>query len=213
MRARQTPPSLLRRLFEAAGYRIEDRPLGLRAIRQRDRRGVFLVEGVHSPEELIAEFPPDIVRRTLVYPEDPGPAIRTCASECGMEILDSSTLGPGLGEILLLPVGREPHPEAVPASDLGGLEPPANPFPEWDRIVAPRLGRPEAESLAGVDGFRYVLRLLPYYLAPYRIRVPTVHGGVEPPADHLVAVNALTGEIEIWEEGERELISQLIDAH
>jgi hypothetical protein len=29
----------------------------------------------------------------------------------------------------------------------------------------------------------------------------------------LVAVNALTGEIEIWEEGERELISQLIDSH
>jgi len=201
--------SVLRRLLEAADYRLEDRPGGVRGIRSRDHRAVFLVEGVRSPVELEAEFPSDAVRRTLIYPEDPGSVARSIASERSMEVIDGATLGSALGEILL------PGPEPVPSSEIetvatpAPLTPPPLLFPEGERTVRPRLGRADAEALAGVEGLRSTLRLIPYYIAAYRVRVATPSGARAPATDHLVAVQALTGAAEFWQPGERELIPEI----
>jgi hypothetical protein len=48
--------SVLRRLLEAAGYRLEDRPAGIKAVRARDHRAVFIVAGLRSPMEVESEF-------------------------------------------------------------------------------------------------------------------------------------------------------------
>jgi hypothetical protein len=198
-------PPILRRLLEAAGYRLDDRPAGLLAVRGRDRRGVFLVDGPRSPAEVEGEFPPDLIHRILVYEADPGAVARELASAKGIEIIDESSLGPALGELLL------PGPEgaAETSSPYADLEPPAQVFPEGERTVRPRLGRRDAEALAGFDGFRYTLRLVPFYVAPYRVRPATAHGVPGVPSDHLVGVNALTKQVEIWEPNERELVPEL----
>jgi hypothetical protein len=195
--------SILRRLLEVAGYRIDDRPAGLRAIRARDHRAVFLVSGPRSPVEIESEFPSDAVHRTLVYAEDPGEAARSIASERGIEVVGPSALGSALGEILLPPPSSGP-PDAENGS-LAPLDPPATVFPEGERIIRPRLGQAEAEALAGVEGYRYSLRLVPFYVTPYRVRVPSAHGGPGPTSDHLIAVNGLSGHAEVWEAGEREV--------
>ena len=200
--------SVLRRLLEAAGYRLEDRPKGLRAVRTRDHRAVFLVSGLPSPVEVEAEFPGDVVRRTLVYGEDPGEVARTIASERGIEVLEPSTLGSALGELLLPPTSPEPDWADV-SSAPAPLEPPATVFPEGERIIRPRLGQSEAEALAGVEGYRYSLRLVPFFVTPYRVRVPAAHGIAGPTSDHLIAVNALSGHAEVWEAGEREVTGTL----
>ncbi len=201
-----TTPTL-RRLLEAAGYRLEDRSNGLRAVRARDHRAVFLVSGLRSPVEVEGEFPGDVVHRTLVYAEEPGEVARKIAAERGIEVLDPTTLGPALGEILLPgptgPIGEE-EPSARAA-----LEPPATVFPEGERIIVPRLGQAEAEALAGVEGCRYSLRLVPFFVTPYRVRVASAHGGTGATSDHLIAVNALTGHAEVWEAGEREVTGGL----
>jgi hypothetical protein len=198
-------PPILRRLLEAAGYRLDDRPAGLLAVRGRDRRGVFLVDGPRSPTEVEGEFPPDLIHRILVYEADPGAVARELASGKGIEIIDETTLGPALGELLL------PGPEGVPepSSPYADLEPPTQVFPEGERTVRPRLGRRDAEALAGFDGFRYTLRLVPFYVAPYRVRPATAHGAPGVPSDHLVGVNAVTKQVEIWEPNERELVPGL----
>jgi hypothetical protein len=208
MPAGGTTASVLRRLLEAAGYKLEDRPTGLRAVRSRDHRAVFVVAGLRSPLEVEPEFPGDVVQRTLVYVEDPGEVARQMASEKGIEVLGPSTLGPALGELLLPPPNAGPmEGEAPPA--YAPLEPPATLFPEGERIIRPRLGQAEAEALAGVEGYRYTLRLVPFYVTPYRVRVPAAHGEPGPTSDHLIAVNALTGFAEVWEAGEREVAAQL----
>lgn len=202
---------VLRRLLEAAGYRLEDRPNALRAVRGRDHRSVLLVQGLPSPAEIDPEFPPDTVHRTIVYPEDPGSVARSIASERGIEVLDPSTLGSALGE-LLLPgpdgafTGEEPATSAP-------LVPPPLLFPEGERTVRPRLGQSDAEAIAAADGFRYTLRLIPFYVSAYRVRVATPHGGRSAPSDHLVAINALSGQAEFWEPGERELTTGLDQPH
>lgn len=198
----------LRRLLEAAGYRLEDRPTGLRAVRARDHRAVFLVSGLRSPVEVESEFPGDVVHRTLVYAEEPGEVARKIASERGIEVLDPSTLGPALGEILLPSPTQTPTDDEEPAPRVA-LEPPATVFPEGERIILPRLGQAEAEALAGVEGCRYSLRLVPFYVTPYRVRVTSAHGGTGATSDHLIAVNALTGHAEVWEAGEREVTGAL----
>ncbi|MGA7922883.1 MAG: hypothetical protein WCA77_02785 [Thermoplasmata archaeon] len=207
---RNASPPLLRRLFEAAGYRLEDRPLGLRALRLADRRGVFFADGEPNPADLEDEFPSETVHRTVVYAEDPGPLARALAADRRLEVLDGSTLGPGLGELLLLTQPETPSEGSEEgdawASPLGG-------FVEGERVIRPHLGESEAVAIAGVDGFRYLLRLLPFFLAAYRVRVPTPHGGRGPVTQHLVAVNALSGRIEVWEEGEREFIGELVEPH
>lgn len=199
--------SVLRRLLEAAGYRLDDRPDVLCAVRARDHRAVLIVGTHRSPVELDGLFPTDAAHRTIVYPDEPGSVARGLASERGIELLDPSTLGSALGELLLpgpeMRVAEEAESPALP------LVPPPLVFPEGERTVRPRLPRTDAEALAGVEGFRSTLRLIPFFVAAYRVRVPTAHGGHRPASDHLVAVNALSGRAEFWEPGERELIADL----
>jgi hypothetical protein len=203
--------SVLRRLLEAAGYRLDDQPDVLSAVRARDHRAVLIVSTHRSPVELDSLFPGDAAHRTIVYPEEPGSVARGLASERGIELLDPSTLGSALGELLL------PGPEMRVADEAESpslpLVPPPLLFPEGERTVRPRLSRNDAEALAGVEGFRSTLRLIPFYVAAYRVRVPTAHGGHRPASDHLVAVNGLSGRTEFWEPGERELIADLDEPH
>jgi hypothetical protein len=202
---------LLARLFESAGYRVDDRPAGVRFQRRRDGRVVFLVDGPRPPSDIEGELPADASHRTLIYTEDPGEAARQSASDRGIEILDPSTVGAALGELLL------PGPEAVsaaaPSDPDGPMEPPPAVYPEGEHIVLPRLGREEAEAIAGFDGFRCTLRLVPFYVAPYRVREATAHGGPGRPSEHLVAVQSLKGRVEVWERGDRELTADLAEPH
>ncbi|HEV2166446.1 MAG TPA: hypothetical protein VGS23_05670 [Thermoplasmata archaeon] len=204
----ETP--VLRRLLEAAGYRLEERRSGLLAVRVPDRRVVFLVDGLRSPTEVEDEVPADMVHRTLVYSEDPGAIAREIASNRGLEILDATSLGPALGELLLPPPGPSPDPAAL--SPDQPLEPPAQMLPEGELSIRPRLDRSDAEAIAGVDGLRYSLRMVPFFVAPYRVRVATAQGVPGPPSDHLVAVNALSGRVEVWEGQERELSTEPLEA-
>lgn len=200
--------SVLRRLLEAAGYRLEDRPAGVRAVRSKDHRAVFIVAGPRSPMEVEGEFPGDAIHRTLIYSDDPGEVARKIAAERSIEVLGPSALGPALGELLLPPPSAdtsESDAELSPAP----LDPPPTVFPEGERIIRPRLGQAEAEALAGVEGYRYSLRLVPFFVTPYRVRVLSAHGDPGPTSDHLIAVNALTGHAEVWEAGEREVTDSL----
>ncbi|HKV90617.1 MAG TPA: hypothetical protein VJQ43_05420 [Thermoplasmata archaeon] len=202
--------STLRRLFEAAGYRLDDRPEGVRAYRPRDRRVVLIVRGNPAPTDIEPEFPTDAIHRTLIYSDDPGEPAKSLAAEQGIEVLGPTSLGPALGELLLPPPDAPPPEEAAESEPL---EPPASAIPEGERTVRPRLERRDAEALAGLDGVRFTLRLIPFYVAPYRVRSPTAHGGPGPASDHLVAVNALNGQVEIWEAGERELVGAVDEPH
>ncbi|HYA57341.1 MAG TPA: hypothetical protein VEH57_02605, partial [Thermoplasmata archaeon] len=204
--------SVLGKLLEAAGYRVEARQDLLVAVRSRDRRAVVVLGVARSPADVEALFPTESVRRTIVYDDEPGEAAREVAAERGIEILDPSTLGPGLGEILLQPpAGVELSP--VDADRGGPLEPPFSIAPNAERTVRPRIDRSEAASLAGVDGPRYTLRLVPFFVAAYRVRPAAPDGGHGPIARHLVAVNAVSRRAEIWDEGDRELISELEEPH
>ncbi|HEV2230587.1 MAG TPA: hypothetical protein VGS18_00145 [Thermoplasmata archaeon] len=201
-------PAILRRLLEAAGYRLEDRPPGVLAVRGRDRRGILIVDGRRAPTELEGEFPPDLIHRTLLYSEDPGSLARELASSRGFEILDGSSLGPALGELLL--PGPEAAPTPPPEAGSTTLEPPALVVPQGDCSVRPRLERRDAEAMAGVEGYRCTLRWIPHFVAPYRVRTATARGASGPASDHVVAVNALTGKVEIWEPNDRELVAGLV---
>ena len=207
-----TADSLLGKLLEAAGYRVEARPEGLVAVRGRDRRAVIVLASARSPADVESLFPAEIVRRTIVYDDDPGETARAVAAERGIEILDPSTLGPGLGEILLQPpIGVELSP--VDADRSGPLEPPFSIAPDSERTVRPRIDRLEAESLAGVDGPRYTLRLIPFFVAAYRVRPAAPDGGHGAVVRNLVAVNSITRRAEIWEDGDRELTGELHEPH
>jgi len=202
----------LGKLLEAAGYRVEVRQDLLVAVRGRDRRAVVVLGAARSPADVESLFPVESVRRTIVYDDDPGEAARALAADRGIEVLDPSTLGPGLGEILLQPpVGVELSP--VDSEQAGPLEPPFAIAPHGERTVRPRIDRSEAESLAGVDGPRYTLRLVPFFVAAYRVRPASPAGGHGTVVRNLVAVNAVTRRAEIWEEGDRELIAELAEPH
>ena len=204
--------SILGKLLEAAGYRVETRADLLLAVRGRDRRAVVVLGAARSPVDVEPVFPADSVRRTIVYDDDPGEVARALASERGIEILDPSTLGPGLGEILLQPpVGAELSP--VDADRGGPLEPPFAIPPQSERTVRPRIDRSEAESLAGVDRPRYTLRLVPFFVAAYRVRPAAPDGGHGAVVRHLVAVNAVTRRTEIWDEDDRELVGEIDEPH
>ncbi|MGI0132663.1 MAG: hypothetical protein ACREDK_06195 [Thermoplasmata archaeon] len=203
--------SILVRLLEAAGYRVEGRPGLVRAVRGKDHRAVLLVEISRSPAELESEFPSDSVHRTIVFPENPGDVARGLASERGIEVIDPSTLGPALGELLL------PGPDGTAGSDAlldsGEVRAPPTVVPGGDPAVHPRITREDAEALAGVDGSRVTLRLVPFYVAPYRVRAMAPHGSRGPVADHLVAVNALSGRVEVWEPADRDLVDGIDEPH
>ncbi|MHB1931640.1 MAG: hypothetical protein ACYCPV_01415 [Thermoplasmata archaeon] len=201
----------LERILSAAGYEVQARPEGLVALRGRDRRGVVMVRGLQSPVEIAPLFPADIVHRSAVYRDDPGPVARSLAADRGIEVIDRSTLGASLGEILLWPgVQRsDPGTESVPTP----LEPPMAVFPAGEPIVRPRLGRREIEIMHGIEGASYRLRLVPFYLGAYRVRSPAAHGEPGPTSDHLVAVHAISQRAEIWEIGDRDWTPELSDPH
>jgi hypothetical protein len=146
-----------------------------------------------------------------VYDDEPGATARSVASDRGIEVLEPSTLGPALAE-LLLPSPNESSdggPEDVGAM----LVPPFAVLPEGERVVRPRISRAEAETLAGVDSTRYTLRLVPFYVAPYRVRPSSPHGARGNVLHRLVAVNAVSRRAEIWEDGERELVAEIQEPH
>ncbi len=157
-------------------------------------------------------FPPDAVHRTVVYDDEPGPVARTLAADRGIEVLDPSNLGSALGELLLPspigPVEASPDPSGGPS-----LEPPFALAPEGERTVRPRIGRAEAETLAGIEARRYTLRLVPFYVAAYRVRPPSLQGAPSPTLRQLVAVNAVTRHGEVWNDGDRELVGEVEGPH
>lgn len=200
--------SVLGRLLAAAGYRIEVRRDATVATRARDRRAVVIAPSGRAPSDLEALFPPDSVHRTVVYDDDPGPTARAAAADRGIEVIDPSTLGPSLGELLL------PAPAGLGSeADSSELEGPFPLSPGEAQTIRPRIGRTEAETLAGVDGTRYTLRLVPYYVAAYRVRSPSPHGEAGPVLRRLVAVNATTHRAEVWEDGERETVPEISEPH
>ncbi|MGI0053335.1 MAG: hypothetical protein ACREC5_08070 [Thermoplasmata archaeon] len=204
----------LRRLLVAARYEVDDASVGLLAYRPVDRRAVIIVAAGTSPLEAEKELPAGSVRRTLIYPEEPGPAARGAAAEHGLEILVPDTLGPALGEILLLPEsGLGPAEREATEAPAGPVETPLTAFPPGERIVRPRLGRSEAELIAGVEGFRYTLRLVPYFVAPYRVREPAARGRPGAVREYLAAVHGIHGGLEIWETRDRELVGELAEPH
>jgi len=200
-------PSVLRRLLQAAGYHLEDLPGATVAVRAVDHRAVAIVPRGRSPAEVEPLFPPDSVHRTIVYDGEPGDPARESAAQHGIELLDPSTLGPALGEILL--------PSAlVPGVEPAGVEeaPLEGPFPPvaaGARTVRPRIDRREAQAIAGLPGARYTLRLVPFYVAAYRVRAPALAGGAGAVHRRLVAVNATSRRAETWDEGVRELVSDV----
>jgi hypothetical protein len=193
----------------AAGYHLEDRPLGLRAIRRADRRAVFVVASASSIEEIATEFPDECVRRTIVCAEEPGEPARAFAAEHGLEVLVPETLGSALGEMLLL----GPPVESAEPTPPGPVTQPPLAFPNQERTIRPRLTREDAERVAGVDGFRYTLRLVPFYVFSYRVRTAAPHGGAGPVTDHLAAVSAISGKVEYWEDREPEFVAEVEEPH
>ncbi len=211
--SRAAPPSsILGRLLEAAGYRLEPRREATLAVRPKDHRAVLIVAANRSPAEVERWFPTDAVHRTIVYDDDPGATARDLAAARGIEIVEPSTLGAALAE-LLLPSPAAPSVAPADPRDDVALVPPLAVLPDGERIVRPRIGRPEAEALAGVDAPRYTLRLVPFYVAPYRVRPSSPHGAPGPVVDRLVAVNAVSRRAEVWEDGERELVGELAEPH
>jgi hypothetical protein len=202
----------LRHLFEAAGYRVTERSGGWAAVRSRDRRSVVFSDAVRTPTDLESAFAPDAIHRVLVYPEDPGTVARSLASERGIEIFDTVTIGSALGELLLLPASPSPG-----AGSAGGafasLETPPSIFPEGERIVRGRLSRPEAERIAAAPELRATLRLVPFFVAPYRVRTPSPHGGRGASTEHIVAVNGLLRGAEEWDVAQYELTDSPPESH
>jgi hypothetical protein len=212
MRRAAPPSSVLGRLLAAAGYRIESRNGAAVAIRSRDHRAVVIVASARSPTEVDALFPRDAVQRTIVYDDEPGAVARALASDRGIEILEPSTLGSALGEILLPgPAAPEDDPGAL--GEAAPLEPPFAITLEGQRTLRPRIDREEAEALAGVDSPRYNLRLVPFYVAAYKVRPISPSGGSRTVQRQLVAVNAVSRRAEIWDDGERDLVGELDEPH
>jgi len=206
--ARASPSSSpLGRLLSAAGYRLDAREGGTVAVRARDHRAVVIATADRRPAELEAWFPAGSVRRAVVYDDDPGPDARAEAAERGIEVIDPSTLGPALGEILLPPAEGDPGP------DDDTLEGPFPLSPGDARTIRPRIGREEAQSIAGVDGSRFTLRLVPYFVAPYRVRSPSPHGEAGPVLRRLIAINATSRRPEVWEEADREIVPEIAEPH
>jgi hypothetical protein len=213
MPTRPEPVPVLIRLLQAAGYHVERRPPGIRASRHSDHRILLLVSGTPSPADVEKEFPVDGIHRILVYAEEPGGTAREQAAARGIEVLGPTSLGPALGEILLPPSG--PMPDAGPGGkeDEGPLTPPALVLPEGERTLRPRIAREDAEQIAGVEGFRVTLRLIPYYLFPYRVRTVSPSGGPRPVIEEVAAIQAISGRGEVWNSTERDLVSDVTEPH
>jgi hypothetical protein len=212
--SRAAPPSsVLARLLDAAGYRIEQRPEVVVATRERDHRALAIVGSPRSPAEVERWFPGDSVHRTIVYDEEPGPVARSIAADRGIELLDPTTLGAALGELLLPPPAAPPGPDPLEGEPNAVIEAPFAVLPDGERIVRPRIDRAEAEILAGVEGSRFTLRLVPFYVAAYRVRPASPHGESGPVLRHLVAVNAISRAAEVWDDGDRDLVAGVPEPH
>ncbi|MCI4323562.1 MAG: hypothetical protein L3K03_06035 [Thermoplasmata archaeon] len=198
---------LLPRLLRAAEYEVQMVEGSIHAYRPRDRRAVQIVRLSRLDTDIDRGFPPEALHRALILDEEPGPALRDHAANKGIELVGPSALGPALGEILLVADIPEPDPRGLP------LEPPALPFPAGERLVRPRIDRADAERIAGVDGFRCTLRLVPFYVAQYRARVPAPEGLGGQIIEQLVAVHALTGHADFWVSGQRDLVAELDVPH
>lgn len=176
------------------------------ATRAADHRAVVVAGQDRPLEELERLFPPEAVHRTIIFDDEPTDAARSRAADRGLELIGPAALGPALGELLLpsaLLAGEHPGSEE---ESLDGPFPPAGPP---GLTVRPRIGRREAQEIAGLDGARYTLRLVPYYVASYRVRTVAPNGGEGPVRRRLVAVNATSRRGEIWEEGTRELTREV----
>jgi hypothetical protein len=198
--------SQLRRLLHAAGYRLSDTERGLLAWRFEDRRAVLLVSSELDLSSAARELPSDAAHRTILCAGEPTEEARSAAAELGVELLRPDTLGQALGELLLLPLGGAPVSPVHPSTPL---EPPVAVLPTGQTIVRPRIGREDAERIAGGTGARLTLRLLPYYVAPYRVRLPPPSGGSPVIREDLVAVNGLSGVSSVWGAGQRELVAEI----
>ncbi|MCI4345753.1 MAG: hypothetical protein L3K07_03240 [Thermoplasmata archaeon] len=196
----------LRRLLSAAGYRLSDNEHGLLAWRFEDRRGILIVAPGVSLADAAGELPTDAAHRTLLVSTELGEESRALASELGVELLVPDTLGSALGELLLLSPGPAPA-ESPPSSEP--LEPPVAVLPTGDSVVRPRLSREEAEQIAGAAGTHLTLRLVPFFVAAYRVRPPATRRGPGEVREELVAVNALSGRPTIWSPGQRELVAEI----
>jgi hypothetical protein len=206
------PSSTLGRLLEAAGYHVGGRAEGTVAVRAKDHRAVVIVSAPRLPAEVETLFPADAVHRTIVYDDEPGAVARAIAAERGIEILEPTTLGGALGE-LLLPAAAGP---LEVEDDLAHGSPVDSPFtlaPEGQRTVRPRIDRAEAEVLAGVEAPSFTLRLVPFFVAGYRVRPASPHGESGSVLRHLVAVNAISRSAEIWEDADRELVAGVPEPH
>jgi hypothetical protein len=124
-------------------------------------------------------------------------------------VLVPETLGSALGEMLLL----GPPVESAEMAPPGPVTTPPLAFPNQERTIRPRLTREDAERVAGVDGFRYTLRLVPFYVFAYRVRTAAPHGGAGPITDHLAAVSAISGKVEYWENRDPEFVAEIEDPH
>ena len=212
MRKPAAPSSVLGRLLAAAGYRLVGRGEATLAIRARDHRALVIVSTLRSPADVDVLFPPDAIRRTIVYDDEPGEVARALAADRGIEIVGPSTLGSALGEILL-PGPTDPGLEPLDAEEPAPLEPPFAITLDGQRTVRPRIGREEAEALAGLDDPRFLLRLVPFFVAAYHVRPATPSGGAGSVQRRLVAVNAVSRRAEVWDDGERELVDHLDEPH
>jgi hypothetical protein len=204
--------SVLGRLLEAAGYRLEARSHATLAVRSVDRRAVLLARSTRSPAEVESWFPADAIHRTIVYDDEPGETARELAADRGIEILSPPTLGPALGELLLPSPSDEPG-RSGSALDEATLSMPWTIVPEGERVVRPRIGRSEAQSLAGIDSPRYTLRLVPYWVGAYRLRPTSAHGNPGTVVHRVVAVNAVSRRAEFWDDGDRELVDGVDGPH
>lgn len=206
------PSSTLGRLLEAAGYRLETRLEATVAVRSRDHRALVIVSSARSPAEIEGWFPPDSVHRCIVYDDEPGSVARAIAADRGIEVLDPSTLGSALGEILL-PSPTDDDERSFESTGVSGIDAPLAIALPSERTVHPRIAREEAEVLAGADASRYILRLVPFYVAAYHVRPPSPHGGAARVVRHLVAVNAVSRRPEVWESEDRELVAEIEEPH
>jgi hypothetical protein len=196
----------LRRLLAAAGYRLTDNPHGLLAWRFEDRRALLVVAAGMPLAEAATELPADAAYRTLLVSTEVGEEARALASELGVELLVPDTLGSALGELLFIPPGPAPSERSSPSVPL---EPPVAVLPTGDSVVRPRLSREEAEQIAGTTGTHLTLRLVPFYVAAYRVRPPSTRREPAEVREELVAVNALTGRPTVWSQGQRELVAEI----
>ena len=199
------PPDALRRLcrlLEAADYQVSELPEGWVAIRPSKHRAIVLLRELRSPRDVEPAFPSDALHRAIVYPDEPGDVARSLAADRGIEVFTPATIAFALGEILL--GGREEGSSGPSGDD--SLELPPAAVPPEDQAVRPRLAREEAERIVAEPGLRPVLRWVPYFVASYRVRAPSPHGGERRTSEHLVAVNALRRRAESWAASDYELV-------